>query len=328
MAMPACFGAGCSTALSRALLPQRSMCAISSLVCSDLLAPDQIFAATRQRLQQLSQGSPGPVANRAMKVSPGVSLCPLPGAGGSWGLACPSSGTPRAGEGSVRVPEGWELWSGKPRGGMLPPRETRLVSGQRAGPQDSFSAWEKVLGLSPRPSAALTLPVPLFSSQLLRQFEALCRDQPSLKATRPHSDPSILTVGTAPCTGDLLTDVSPPAGESLLPALSAAPLPVPAAAPGQEQGLEAEPPGPPSAVVPAWPREEEVAGQLAGSVTGATGPSRSLSLFAGMELVARPSAVLCPDSPPAEPRTLSQPQDRWTDPEGSQEPSAFAFLNV
>lgn len=222
--------------LSRALedpsdsIRMRSMCAISSLVCSDLLAPDQIFAATRQRLQQLSQGSPGPVANRAMK--------------------------------------------------------------------------------------------------LLRQFEALCRDQPSLKATRPHSDPSILTVGTAPCTGDLLTDVSPPAGESLLPALSAAPLPVPAAAPGQEQGLEAEPPGPPSAVVPAWPREEEVAGQLAGSVTGATGPSRSLSLFAGMELVARPSAVLCPDSPPAEPRTLSQPQDRQTDTEGSQEPSAFAFLNV
>lgn len=129
--MPACFGAGCGTALSRAFLPQRSMCAISSLVCSDLLALDQIFAATRQRLQQLSQGSPGPVANRAMKVSPGVSLCPLPGAGGSWGLACPSSGTPRAGEGSVRVPEGWELWSGKPGGGMLPPRVMRLVPGRR-----------------------------------------------------------------------------------------------------------------------------------------------------------------------------------------------------
>ncbi|KFV72066.1 AP-4 complex accessory subunit tepsin, partial [Struthio camelus australis] len=47
---------------------QRSMCAISSLMCSDLLSLDQIFAMTQQHLQQLSQGSPGPVANRATKV--------------------------------------------------------------------------------------------------------------------------------------------------------------------------------------------------------------------------------------------------------------------
>uniref|UniRef100_A0A493U4A8 TEPSIN adaptor related protein complex 4 accessory protein n=1 Tax=Anas platyrhynchos platyrhynchos TaxID=8840 RepID=A0A493U4A8_ANAPP len=59
--------------LSRALqdpsdsVRMRSMCAISSLMCSDLLALDQIFAATQQHLQQLSQGSPGPVANRATK---------------------------------------------------------------------------------------------------------------------------------------------------------------------------------------------------------------------------------------------------------------------
>ncbi|NXC65079.1 AP4AT protein, partial [Aleadryas rufinucha] len=46
----------------------RSMCAISALGCSDLLSPEQIFAATRQRLQHLSQGSPGPVANRATKM--------------------------------------------------------------------------------------------------------------------------------------------------------------------------------------------------------------------------------------------------------------------
>ncbi|NXY80591.1 AP4AT protein, partial [Glareola pratincola] len=60
--------------LSRALedpsdsVRMRSMCAISSLMCSDLLSLDQIFAVTRQRLQQLSQGSPGPVTNRATKV--------------------------------------------------------------------------------------------------------------------------------------------------------------------------------------------------------------------------------------------------------------------
>lgn len=86
--------------------PQRSMCAISSLMCSDLLSLDQIFAVTRQHLQQLSQGSPGPIANRATKVTPGTSLCPLPGAGGSWGLACPSSGTPTS----------WEWFHACPRG--------------------------------------------------------------------------------------------------------------------------------------------------------------------------------------------------------------------
>ncbi|NXJ87171.1 AP4AT protein, partial [Trogon melanurus] len=46
----------------------RSMCAVSSLMCSDLLPPHQIFAATRQPLRQLSQGSPPPVANRATKI--------------------------------------------------------------------------------------------------------------------------------------------------------------------------------------------------------------------------------------------------------------------
>ncbi|NXT59022.1 AP4AT protein, partial [Pluvianellus socialis] len=218
--------------LSRALedpsdsVRMRSMCAISSLMCSDLLSLDHIFAVTRQHLQQLSQGSPGPVANRATKI--------------------------------------------------------------------------------------------------LRQFEALCRGQPSPRSARPHSDPSALAVGSAPCPGDLLTDIPPLAGESLLTPLSAAPLPVPAAAPGQEQGLEAETRGQPDAVVPACPCEQEAASRLAGD----TVPSCSLALFAGMELVARPGAVLCPDSPPAELRTLPQPQDRQTDAEGSRQPSAFAFLNM
>ncbi|KFP22844.1 AP-4 complex accessory subunit tepsin, partial [Egretta garzetta] len=60
--------------LSRALedpsdsVRMRSMCAISSFMCSDLLSLDQIFAVTREHLQQLSQGSPGPVTNRATKV--------------------------------------------------------------------------------------------------------------------------------------------------------------------------------------------------------------------------------------------------------------------
>ncbi|XP_075025477.1 AP-4 complex accessory subunit tepsin isoform X3 [Calonectris borealis] len=222
--------------LSRALedpsdsVRMRSMCAISSLMCSDLLSLDQIFAVTRQHLQQLSQGSPGPVANRATKI--------------------------------------------------------------------------------------------------LRQFEALCRGQPSPKSARPDSDPSALAVGSAPCAGDLLTDIPPLAGESILTPLSAAPLPVATPARGEEQRVEAETHGPPGAAVPACPCEQEAVSRLAGDTAGAAAPSRSLSLFAGMELVARPGAVLCPDSPPVEPWTLSQPRDRQTDAEGSRQPSAFAFLNM
>ncbi|NWR66356.1 AP4AT protein, partial [Bucorvus abyssinicus] len=198
----------------------RSMCAISALMCSDLLSLDQIFAVTRQHLQQLSQGSPGPVANRATKI--------------------------------------------------------------------------------------------------LRQFEALCSGQPSLKS-------SVDPVGSAPCAGDLLTDTPPLPGESVLTPLSPALLTM---APGQEPELDAETHGQPGAAVPSGPRERGTVRTLATDTVATPAPPRSLSLFAGMELVARPGAVLCLDPPPAEPRTLSQPQDRQTDAEGSRQPSAFAFLNM
>ncbi|XP_072846841.2 AP-4 complex accessory subunit tepsin isoform X2 [Pogona vitticeps] len=46
----------------------RAMCAIYSLMCSDLLSHDQIFAITQQHLQELSQESPGPVANKVTKI--------------------------------------------------------------------------------------------------------------------------------------------------------------------------------------------------------------------------------------------------------------------
>uniref|UniRef100_A0A8V1AKM5 TEPSIN adaptor related protein complex 4 accessory protein n=1 Tax=Gallus gallus TaxID=9031 RepID=A0A8V1AKM5_CHICK len=147
--------------LSRALedpsdnVRMRSMSAISSLMCSDLLALDQIFAGTRQQLQQLSQGSPSPVANRATKI--------------------------------------------------------------------------------------------------LRQFEALCRGRPSPKPSRPRSAPSALAEGSAPCAGDLLTDIPPLPGESILQPLSAPTPPGSAPAVGTEPGLEAEPreqPGPTALPVP------------------------------------------------------------------------------
>ncbi|XP_048347307.1 AP-4 complex accessory subunit tepsin isoform X2 [Sphaerodactylus townsendi] len=46
----------------------RAMCAIYSLMCSDLFSHDQIFAITQQHLQELSQECPGPVANKATKI--------------------------------------------------------------------------------------------------------------------------------------------------------------------------------------------------------------------------------------------------------------------
>ncbi|NXI85560.1 AP4AT protein, partial [Rhipidura dahli] len=193
----------------------RSMCAISALGCSDLLSPEQIFAVTQQRLQHLSQGSPGPVANRATKM--------------------------------------------------------------------------------------------------LRQFEALCRAQPSPRAPRPPSAP---LVGSG---GDLLMDIPALASESFLTPLSPAPTPT---APAEEPGVGSEPPGQPGAAVPACPCEQDGGSRLAGDSV-----APSLSLFAGMELVARPGAVLRPRSPPAEPRTPSQPQHGGTDTEGTRQPSAFAFLN-
>ncbi|XP_067914295.1 AP-4 complex accessory subunit Tepsin isoform X2 [Heterodontus francisci] len=46
----------------------RSMSILSTLMCSDLLSHDQIFAITHKCLQQLSEGGPGPVTSRATKI--------------------------------------------------------------------------------------------------------------------------------------------------------------------------------------------------------------------------------------------------------------------
>ncbi|XP_047233304.1 AP-4 complex accessory subunit Tepsin [Girardinichthys multiradiatus] len=46
----------------------RALCAVASLMTSDLLALEQIFRATQCRLCQLSEGPPGPVVNKATKI--------------------------------------------------------------------------------------------------------------------------------------------------------------------------------------------------------------------------------------------------------------------
>ncbi|NXY59877.1 AP4AT protein, partial [Callaeas wilsoni] len=154
-------------------------------------------------------------------------------------------------------------------------------------------------------------PVANRATKMLRQLEALCRAQPSPRAPHPPSAPS---EGSA---GDLLMDIPALASESFLTPLSPAPTPV---APGEEPGVGSEPPVPPGAAVPACPCEQDGGSRLAGDTA-----APSLSLFAGMELVARPGAVLRPRSPPLEP---SQLQDGGTDAEGTRQPSAFAFLNM
>lgn len=50
------------------LILQRALSAVACLMTSDLLALEQTFRATQLKLCQLSEGSPGPVANKATKV--------------------------------------------------------------------------------------------------------------------------------------------------------------------------------------------------------------------------------------------------------------------
>ncbi|XP_062381941.1 AP-4 complex accessory subunit Tepsin [Sardina pilchardus] len=46
----------------------RAMCALACLMSSDLLSLEQIYSVTHKRLAQLSQGTPGPVTNKATKL--------------------------------------------------------------------------------------------------------------------------------------------------------------------------------------------------------------------------------------------------------------------
>uniref|UniRef100_A0A674JUA3 AP-4 complex accessory subunit Tepsin n=1 Tax=Terrapene triunguis TaxID=2587831 RepID=A0A674JUA3_9SAUR len=243
----------------------RSMCAISSLLCSDLLAHEQISGITRPHLQQLSQRSPGPVANKATK--------------------------------------------------------------------------------------------------LLRQFEALCRSCPSPKRSQPDTDPSAPAGGSPQHTRDLLTDLMPLAGETVLKPVSLAPFlsetwkapafdahPAAVPAPAGEQGTEAETCEQFGDVAPGGRCQQEVECRLTGPEPqldaartetlngrrGAAASPQSLSLFAGMELVALPGTAVA--NPGGEecasrvPRTLpctgTASAKAHGDSEGSREPSAFSFLNM
>ncbi|TFK05899.1 Small nuclear ribonucleoprotein F [Platysternon megacephalum] len=252
------------------LVCMRSMCAISSLLCSDLLAHEQISGITRPHLQQLSQRSPGPVANKATK--------------------------------------------------------------------------------------------------LLRQCEALCRSYLSPKRSQPDADPPAPAGGSPQHPRDLLTDLMPLAGETVLKPVSLAPFlsetwkapafgahPAAVPAPAGEQGTEAETWEQFGDVAPGRRCQQEVECRLTGPEAqldaawmdsgsaetlnggrGAAAPPQSLSLFAGMELVALPgTAVANPGGegcasrvPRTLPRTGTASAKAHRDSEGSREPSAFSFLNM
>lgn len=51
---------------------QRALCALACLMSSDLLSLEQIYSVTHKRLAQVSQGTPGPVTNKATKVWRGI----------------------------------------------------------------------------------------------------------------------------------------------------------------------------------------------------------------------------------------------------------------
>ncbi|KAM7371013.1 hypothetical protein PAMP_010515 [Pampus punctatissimus] len=49
-------------------IKMRALCAVACLMTSDLLSLEQMFGATQRKLRQLSEGPPGPVANKATKI--------------------------------------------------------------------------------------------------------------------------------------------------------------------------------------------------------------------------------------------------------------------
>ncbi|KAG7226397.1 hypothetical protein INR49_013808 [Caranx melampygus] len=56
-------------------IKMRALCAVACLMTSDLLSLEQMFGATQRKLCQLSEGTPGPVANKATKEVQDVGVC-------------------------------------------------------------------------------------------------------------------------------------------------------------------------------------------------------------------------------------------------------------
>nr|XP_008102348.1 PREDICTED: AP-4 complex accessory subunit tepsin isoform X2 [Anolis carolinensis] len=225
----------------------RAMCAIYSLMCSDLLSHDQIFAVAQPYLQELNQKSPGPVANKATKI--------------------------------------------------------------------------------------------------LRQFEALNRTHPTSKSSLPDGNHCVPAKTSLAHADDLLTDVMPFAGETVLTPMSLSTLSSQTpnlltsdTSLSEGQGLESVSSGQ-CDILPlsvSQKREEEC--RLQNSEPQEDRPQRgdpdgTVSLFAGMELVAPSSLMLATVEIDEQecflpaPRTASCTENTRSS-EDNQKMSVFSFLNT
>ncbi|XP_074081037.1 AP-4 complex accessory subunit tepsin isoform X2 [Macrotis lagotis] len=181
----------------------RAMCAIFSLMCSDLLSQDHIFFIIQPKLLQLSKGSPGPVTNKATKIlrhfealcrnhpthkrplpqaSPGAarpSLCPTdlltdvaPFAGGesflqpvSSSSSLPSSSTAPASPSHQELTPTSALGDMAPDGAMEE-AEIRLIgSSKQPGSSQDVSGTNTTRGrLKPNPNPGSSLSTPSTST--------------------------------------------------------------------------------------------------------------------------------------------------------------------
>uniref|UniRef100_F7GCA2 Uncharacterized protein n=1 Tax=Ornithorhynchus anatinus TaxID=9258 RepID=F7GCA2_ORNAN len=149
----------------------RALAAIFSVGCSDLLSQDQLFLVTRPRLQQLSEAGPGPVANKATKVSgdpsprpqptPPLHRAPLQPGDSAWAGGHRSPG-PQCGRMESRLPH--PLFLSVPPPGPDPaafrglvPKLPRLRDGP-GGPARRPAAPRRRRGGSPAPAAPGPLP--------------------------------------------------------------------------------------------------------------------------------------------------------------------------
>lgn len=187
--------------------------------------------------------------------------------------------------------------------------------------------------------------IPLSSlslQQLLRHFEALCRSHSSFKNSPPAVNLFVPPRTPAKHPDDLLTDTMLFAGETVLEPTSLAPLPSEAPSALASVMCLSEALMPESG---SWNQSDDLPPTLHQELAECRlpdpkpqedrpprgDPDGTVSLFAGMELVA-PSSMMLADV--AEPECLS-PASRTAsctgntrDSEDGQEPSAFPFLNV
>lgn len=189
---------------------------------------------------------------------------------------------------------------------------------------------------------AHSFPLPTYFLQILRQFEALCRNQLPSKNLPSVGDHSVPARTVLKLTEDLLTDPLPFAAETVLKptSLLAPPSQAPNLFPGdtclsEGQVLDSlsscQPDLPPASLSQEGPESRHPDADAQEDRPQRGDPDGTVSLFAGMELVAPSSQTLVvtgaqKDVAPL-PRTASCPGSTKIS-EDNRETSVFSFLNV